>query len=74
MHYKAIVFDSPDNDLSRFRGEITTAKFLLDDIMKKQPSEKKLLSILDVYEEIKKYGAFKMLMSLLQISMTSLSI
>ena len=70
MHYKAIVFDSPDNNLSRFRGEITTAKFLLDDIMKKQPSEKKLLSILDVYEEIKKYGAFKMLMSLLQISMT----
>ena len=54
MHYKAIVFDSPDNNLSRFRGEITTAKFLLDDIMKKQSSEKKLLSILDVYKEIKK--------------------
>lgn len=73
IHYKAIVFDSDhslDNNLFRFRGEITTAKFLLDDIMKKQPSEKKFLSILDVYEEVKKYGAFKMLMSLLQISMT----
>jgi len=71
LHYKAIIFDSPDNNLSRFRGEITTAKFLMEDIMKKQtPEVKKLLSTVDVYEEIKKFGTFRMLMSLLQISMS----
>jgi hypothetical protein len=56
----------------KLNNEIVAAKFLLDDKLKKMQNKDKSVSLstVDIYTELQKFGAFKTLELLLQISMT----
>ena len=75
LHYKTILFDNTTDDEGnelKLNNEIVAAKFLLDDKLKKMQKEDKSVSLstVDIYTELQKFGAFKTLELLLQISMT----